>query len=164
MPDPAAAIAIAKRRERVLSHLAEQPECSRAMIRRACATLQLSRAMVFRLLARYRQDPRVQRVASPPAGTKAWLTRPSRRARAHDQPPDSEGCPDGRESIPSGPPSQDRRRLQKAPTPHSFLRDRTATAASLRRAHFPKEAGALDTFSVYCSTENAVYTLTAKME
>jgi hypothetical protein len=37
-------------------------------------------------------------------------------------------------------------------------------AASLRRAHFPKEAGALGTFSVYCSTENAVYTLTAKME
>ena len=28
----------AKHRERVLSHLAEQPECSRAMINRACAT------------------------------------------------------------------------------------------------------------------------------
>ena len=54
--------------------------------------------------------------------------------------------------------------LQKAPTPHSFLRDRTSTAASLRRAHFLKDAGALDTFSVYCSTENRVYTLTAKME
>ena len=33
-------------------------------------------------------------------------------------------------------------------------------AASLRRAHFPREARAPDTFSVYCSTENAVYTLT----
>src|SRR5580704_5380418 len=82
--------------------------------------------------------PQVQRVASPPAGTKAWLTRPSRRARAHDQPPDSEGRRDGRESIPSLTPSQDRRRLQKAPAPHSFLRDRTATAASLRRARFPE--------------------------
>jgi hypothetical protein len=38
LQDPAAAIAIAKRRERVLSHLAEQPECSRAMIKKACAT------------------------------------------------------------------------------------------------------------------------------
>ena len=28
------------------------------MINRACATLELSRAMVFRLLARYKQDPR----------------------------------------------------------------------------------------------------------
>ena len=28
------------------------------MIKRACATLELSRAMVFRLLARYKQDPR----------------------------------------------------------------------------------------------------------
>src|SRR5579864_6673896 len=108
-------------------------------------------------------DTRGIRAESPSTATpmKPWLTRPSRRARAHDQPPDSEGCPDGRESIPSGPPSQDRR-LQKAPTPHSFLRDRTATAASRRRAHFPKEPGALNTFSVYCSTENAVYTLTAK--
>jgi hypothetical protein len=51
LQDPAAAVAIAKRRERVLSHLAEQAECSRAMINRACATLELSRAMVFRLLA-----------------------------------------------------------------------------------------------------------------
>ena len=58
LQDPAAAVAIAKRRERVLSHLAEQPECSRAMIKKACATLELSRAMVFRLLARYKQDPR----------------------------------------------------------------------------------------------------------
>ena len=58
LQQPAAAVAIAKRRERVLSHLAEQPECSRAMINRACVTLELSRAMVFRLLARYKQDPR----------------------------------------------------------------------------------------------------------
>ena len=58
LQQPAAAVAIAKRRERVLSHLAEQPECSRAMIKKACATLELSRAMVFRLLARYKQDPR----------------------------------------------------------------------------------------------------------
>ena len=57
LQQPAAAVAIAKRRERVLSHLAEQPECSRAMINRACVTLELSRAMVFRLLARYKQDP-----------------------------------------------------------------------------------------------------------
>jgi hypothetical protein len=27
------------------------------MMKRACATLELSRAMVFRLLARYKQDP-----------------------------------------------------------------------------------------------------------
>jgi putative transposase len=58
LQDPAVAVAIAKRRERVLSHLAEQPECSRAMIKRACVTLELSRAMVFRFLARYKQDPR----------------------------------------------------------------------------------------------------------
>src|SRR5580704_2748459 len=108
--------------------------------------------------------PQVQRVASPPAGTKAWLTRPSRRARAHDRPPDSEGRRDGRESIPSLTPSRDRRRPQKAPAPHSFLRDRTSTAASLRRAHFPKEAGASGTLSVYCSTEKAVYTLTVNAE
>jgi hypothetical protein len=30
----------------------------------------------------------------------------------------------------------------------------------LRRTHFPKEVGASGTFSVYCSTEQAVYTLT----
>ena len=34
LQDPAAAVAIAKRGERVLSHLAEQPECSRAMTNR----------------------------------------------------------------------------------------------------------------------------------
>ena len=48
--------------------------------------------------------------------------------------------------------------------PHSFLRDRTATAASLRRARFRKEAGASGTFSVYCSTEKAVYLLTVNAE
>jgi hypothetical protein len=53
---------------------------------------------------------------------------------------------------------------RKRRLPHSFLRDRTATAASLRRAHFPKEAGASGTFSVYCSTEKAVYTLTVNAE
>jgi hypothetical protein len=42
--------ALAKRRERVLSTLAESKECSRAMMQKACAALQLSRAMVFRLL------------------------------------------------------------------------------------------------------------------
>jgi hypothetical protein len=56
------------------------------------------------------------------------------------------------------------RHLQKAATPHPFLRDRTATAASLRRTHVPKEAGASGTLSVYCSTEKAVYTLTVNAE
>jgi hypothetical protein len=51
LQDPAAALAIAKRRQSVLSHLGEQPECSPAMIKKACATLELSHAMVFRLLA-----------------------------------------------------------------------------------------------------------------
>jgi putative transposase len=67
---PAAAIAIAKRREGVLSHLAEQPECSRAMIKKACATLELSRAMVFRLLARYKEDRRFSVLLPRPQGRK----------------------------------------------------------------------------------------------
>jgi putative transposase len=70
LQDPAAAIAIAKRRERVLSHLAEQPECSRAMIKKACATLELSRAMVFRLLARYKEDRRFSVLLPRPQGRK----------------------------------------------------------------------------------------------
>jgi hypothetical protein len=37
-------------------------------------------------------------------------------------------------------------------------------AASLGRGHFPKEAGASARFSVYCSTEKAVYTLTVNAE
>ena len=165
MQQPAAAVAIAKRRERVLSHLAEQPKCTRAMINRACATLELSRAMVFRLLARYKQDPRFS-VLLPRRRDESVAHTPFsfRRARAHDQPPDSEGRRDGRESIPSLTPSQDRRRLQKAPASHSFVRDGTATAACLRRAHYSKEVGASGTFSVYCSTEKAVYTLTVNAE
>jgi hypothetical protein len=59
-----------------------------------------------------------------------------------------------------GAPEDRRRRLQKAPASHSFLRDRTETAASPRRAHFPKEAGASGTFSGYWSREKAVYSLT----
>ena len=48
--------AVAKRRQRILSKLAESKECSRAVMQKACAALQLSRAMVFRALARYRED------------------------------------------------------------------------------------------------------------
>ena len=62
--------ALAKRRERVLSTLAEGKECSRAMIQKASATLQLSRAMVFRLLARYRKDCRLSALLLHPRGRK----------------------------------------------------------------------------------------------
>ena len=65
-----AAVAIAKIRERVFSHLAEQPECSRAMIKKACATLELSRAMVFRLLARYKEDRSFSVLLPRPQGRK----------------------------------------------------------------------------------------------
>src|SRR5450755_2985681 len=60
--------ALAKRRERVLSTFAESKECSRAMMQKACAALQLSRAMVFRLLARYREDPRLSALLLHPGG------------------------------------------------------------------------------------------------
>jgi putative transposase len=62
--------ALAKRRERVLSTLAESKECSRAMMQKACAALQLSRAMVFRLLARYREDRRLSALLLHPRGRK----------------------------------------------------------------------------------------------
>ena len=62
--------ALAKRRERVLSTLVESKECSRAMIQKACAALQLSRAMVFRLLARYRKDRRLSALLLHPRGRK----------------------------------------------------------------------------------------------
>jgi len=61
--------ALAKRRERVLSTLAESKE-SRVMIQKACAALQLSRAMVFRLLARYRKDRRLSALLLHPRGRK----------------------------------------------------------------------------------------------
>jgi hypothetical protein len=60
--------ALAKRRERVLSTLAESKECSRAVMQKACAALQLSRAMVFRLLARYREDRRLSALLLHPRG------------------------------------------------------------------------------------------------
>jgi putative transposase len=62
--------ALAKRRERVLSKLAASKECSRAMIDKACVKLQLSRAMVFRLLARYREDRRLSALLLHPRGRK----------------------------------------------------------------------------------------------
>src|SRR3984957_3356554 len=62
--------ALAKRRERVLSKLAASKECSRAMIHKACVKLQLSRAMVFRLLARYREDRRLSALLLHPRGRK----------------------------------------------------------------------------------------------
>jgi hypothetical protein len=62
--------ALAKRRERVLSTLAKSKECSRAMMQKACAALQLSRAMVFRLLARYREDRRLSALLLHPRGRK----------------------------------------------------------------------------------------------
>ena len=62
--------ALAKRRERVLSTLAESKECSRVMIQKACAALQLSRAMVFRLLARYRKDRGLSALLLHPRGRK----------------------------------------------------------------------------------------------
>jgi putative transposase len=62
--------ALAKRRERVLSKLAASKECSRAMIRNACAKLQLSRAMVFRLLARYKEDNRLSALLLHSRGRK----------------------------------------------------------------------------------------------
>lgn len=62
--------ALAKRRERVLSTLAESKEYSRAMMQTACAALQLSRAMVFRLLARYREDRRLSALLLHPRGRK----------------------------------------------------------------------------------------------
>jgi putative transposase len=62
--------ALAKRRERVLSILPESKVCSRAMTQKACVALQLSRAMVFRLLARYREDRRLSALLLHPRGRK----------------------------------------------------------------------------------------------
>ena len=62
--------ALAKRRERVLSRLVERNECSHAMIKKASAALELSRAMVFRLLARYREDRRLSALLLRSKGRK----------------------------------------------------------------------------------------------
>jgi putative transposase len=62
--------ALAKRREEVLSKLAESKECSRTMIQKASAALRLSRAMVFRLLARYKEDRSVSALLLRPRGRK----------------------------------------------------------------------------------------------
>jgi hypothetical protein len=52
--------ALAKRRARVLAELVANKECSHAIaiINQARAALRLSRAMMFRLLARYKEDQR----------------------------------------------------------------------------------------------------------
>jgi hypothetical protein len=53
-----------------LSTLAESKEGSRAMMQEACADAPLSRAMVFRLLAKYREDRRLSAVLLHPRGRK----------------------------------------------------------------------------------------------
>jgi putative transposase len=68
-----------KRRARVLAKLAEQKECSRAMIKRARGTLRLSRAMVFRLLARYKEDQRASSLLPQTSGRKPVLNKEQER-------------------------------------------------------------------------------------
>jgi len=62
--------ALAKRRARVLAELVSNKECSHAIINRACATLRVSRAMMFRLLARYREDQRTSALLPKTPGRK----------------------------------------------------------------------------------------------
>jgi hypothetical protein len=62
--------ALAKRREKVLSKLAASKECSRTMVQKASAALRLSRAMVFRLLARYKENQSVDALLLCPRGRK----------------------------------------------------------------------------------------------
>jgi hypothetical protein len=62
--------ALAKRREKVLSKLAASKECSRTMVQKASAALRLSRAMVFRLLARYKENQSVDALLLRPRGRK----------------------------------------------------------------------------------------------
>ena len=131
--------ALAKRRERVLSMLAESKECSRAMMQKACAALQLSRAMVFRLLARYREDRRLSALLLHPRGRKRG----------------SGGLREEQEQIITGQIRKfylirkmacscaspgDRGRLWKEKLSSSVLRHCVATASGLRPAHAGCEA------------------------
>jgi putative transposase len=61
---------LARRRERVLSQLAKEEGCSQQMIQWACSKLGLSRAMVFRLLARYRDDKGLSTLVPQTRGRK----------------------------------------------------------------------------------------------
>lgn len=56
-------------------HVGREQKCSRAMMQEACAALQLLRAMVFRLLAKYREDRRLSAVLLHPRRTQAWKWR-----------------------------------------------------------------------------------------
>jgi hypothetical protein len=80
---------------------------------------ELSRAMVFRLLARYKEDRRFSVLLPRPQGRKrgshALLEGQERMISFQIQ----KVARTGENPSLSGPPSQDRHRLQKAPTSHS---------------------------------------------
>jgi len=169
--------ALARRREGVLSKLVESKECSRAMIQKTSAALQLSRAMVFRLLARYRQDRRLNALLLRPRGRKRGSGGLQKRAGANYHGAHPKVLSDSRKTACRCPAPRDCGRLRQEPTWHPLLRVRFAAFAGFRSAHVrfkAQRASAvqraghcpkpLERLAVYWFPEKAVYPLTVNME